>query len=375
MQGQFSIRVVCSAVRPTPRMWSRAAVAITVERTRIRPSVPDTSSNFDYVVIGAGSSGCVVVNRLSADPGTRVLLIEAGVAVDADPAITTPGRWTSLIGSSYDWGYATETEEGLAQRTIVFPRGKALGGTSAINAMTHMRGLRRCFAEWRAAGNPGWCYDDLLPLFKQSERYDGDPSPHRGFDGPLAVSRARDPHAGHEAFLLAAADQGFRSDHRHDFNVAEPEGVAGFYQKNILNGRRHSAADAFLTSVRARTNLIVRSSAHVTRLIVEGCRVTGVEYVCNGRPEAVNARRDVVLCAGAVESPRILMSSGIGPADHLRAHGIRVVADLAGVGRNLQDHLKVSIRWRGRTTLPASTVTAGLLTSSSGGHLPDLQFY
>lgn len=337
--------------------------------------MPDGGGDFDYVVIGAGSSGCVVVNRLSADPEMRVLLIEAGVAADADPAITTPGRWTSLIGSSYDWGYMTEAEAGLAQRAIAFPRGKALGGTSAINAMTHMRGHRRCFDAWRDSGNPGWGYEDLLPLFRQSERYDGDPSPHRGSDGPLAVSRARDPHAGHEAFLLAAADQGFRADHRHDFNVPEPEGVAGFYQKNILNGRRHSAADAFLAPARARTNLTVRSPAHVTRLIVEGRRVTGVEYVSNGQREVVSARRDVVLCAGAVESPRILMSSGIGPADQLRAHGIRVVADVAGVGRNLQDHLKVSIRWRGRSTLPASTVTAGLLTSSTAGRLPDLQFY
>jgi len=336
--------------------------------------VPDTSSNFDYVVIGAGSSGCVVVNRLSADPGTRVLLLEAGVAADADPAITTPGRWTSLVGSFYDWGYTTETEEGLAQRAIAFPRGKVLGGSSAINAMTHMRGHRRCFDGWRDAGNPGWGYDDLLPLFKRSERYDGDPSPHRGSDGPLAVSRARDPHEGHEAFLSAAAEQGFCADHGHDFNAAEPEGVAGFYQKNILNGRRHSAADAFLIPIRARANLTVRSSAHVARLIVEGHRVRGVEYVRNGQPEVVNARREVVLCAGAVESPRILMSSGIGPPDQLRAHGIRVVTDLAGVGRNLQDHLKLSVRWRGRTTLPASTVTAGLVTSSSGG-LPDLQFY
>jgi len=362
-------------VRPTPRMWSRAAVAITVERTRIRPSVPDTASDFDYVVIGAGSSGCVVVNRLSADPGMRVLLLEAGVAADGDPAITTPGQWTSLIGSSYDWGYATEKEEGLAQRAIAFPRGKALGGTSAINAMTHMRGHRRCFDGWREAGNPGWGYDDLLPLFKRSERYDGDPSRHRGSDGPLAVSRAREPHEGHEAFLSAAAEQGFRADHRHDFNTAEPEAVAGFYQKNILNGRRHSAADAFLTPIRARANLTVRSSAHVTRLIIKGRRVTGVEYVCNGQLGAVSAHREVVLCAGAVESPRILMSSGIGPADQLRAHGIRVVADVAGVGRNLQDHLKLSIRWCGRTTLPASTVTAGLVTSSSGGSLPDLLFY
>ncbi|MEO8258853.1 MAG: GMC family oxidoreductase N-terminal domain-containing protein [Acidobacteriota bacterium] len=335
----------------------------------------DGGAEPDYIVVGAGSSGCVIVNRLSADPDIRVLLIEAGASGEADAAVTTPGRWVSLLGSQYDWAYTTEPEPALANRRIGFPRGKALGGSSAINAMTHIRGHRLCFDRWQAAGNPGWSHDDLLPFFKRSERNDGGGSGHRGGDGPLAVSRGLDPHAGHQAFLEAASQQGFRADARHDFNVPEPEGVAGFYQKNILNGRRHSAAAAFLVPALARPNLEVQSSARVTRLIAEGRRIVGVEYVQDGRRIRARARREVVLCAGAVDSPRLLMLSGIGAADPLRALGIAVVANLTGVGQNLQDHPKLSVRWTGRTMLPGSTVTAGLFTSSRSETPPDLQFY
>jgi len=337
--------------------------------------VPNPHQIPDYIVIGAGSSGCVVVNRLSEDPSVRVLLIEAGASGEADSAVTTPGRWVSLMGSRYDWGYATAPEPGMANRCIGFPRGKAHGGSSAINAMVHIRGHRQCFDRWQASGNPGWGYEDLLPLFKRSERHDGGSSRYRGADGPLAVSRGLDPHASHEAFLRAATSFGFRADAQHDFNGPEPEGVAGFFQKNIMNGRRHSAAAAYLVPALARPNVEVRSPAQATRLILEGRRIVGVEYLQDGRLERVRASREVVLCAGAVDSPRLLMLSGIGEAAHLRAHGIAVAADLPGVGRNLQDHLKLAIRWNGTTTLPGSTVTAGLFTSSGSGPLPDLQFY
>jgi len=281
------------------------------------------------------------------------------------------------MGSQYDWNYTTEPEAGLAQRCMATPRGRAHGGSSAINAMVHTRGDRRCFDGWRALGNPGWGYDDLLPLFKRSERNDSGASEYRGGDGPLAVSRCRDPHASHHAFLAAAATQGFRVDPEYDFNVPEPTGVAGFYQRNILNGRRHSVAAAFLEPAMSRANVEVLSRARVTRLLIERRRAVGVEYVREGSLEPVRLRaaREVVLCAGAIESPRLLMLSGIGGASHLRAHDIDVVVDLPGVGKHLQDHLKLSVRWAGRTTLPGSTVTAGLFTSSNASAFPDLQFY
>ncbi len=329
----------------------------------------------DYIVVGAGSSGCVIVNRLSADPSVRVLLLEAGGSGESDPAITIPGRWTSLMGSAYDWGYATRPDPGLANRGIAVPRGRALGGSSAINAMVHIRGHRQCFDRWRALGNPGWGYDDLLSLFTRSERNDAGASAWRGASGPLAVSRCTDPHASHHAFLRAAEEHGFRADPLHDFNRPENGGVAGFFQKNILSGRRHSAAAAFLLPALARPNVVARSMARATRLTIEGRRVTGVEYVQDGRLERVRATRDVVLAAGAIHSPRLLMLSGIGAADALRRHGIPLVAHLPGVGANLQDHLKLSIRWRGKTTLPGSTVTAGLFAPTPSTSPADLQFY
>jgi len=305
----------------------------------------------DIVVVGAGSSGCALVQRLSLDPSLQILLLEAGVSGEGDPAVRTPGRWVSLMGSSYDWGYVTAPEPGLAGRRIAVPRGKAHGGSSAINAMVHIRGSRAAYDAWRAPGNPGWGYDDVLPYFER--------------DGLLAVVQGDDPHESHLAFLRAAAELGFAANPHHDFNGPEPHGVAGFFPKNIRDGRRHSAAAAFLAPAMRRPNVQVLSPVRATRLVIEGRRVRGVEYLRDGRREQVIARREVVLCAGAIDSPRLLMHSGIGPAADLRAHGIPVVADLPGVGQNLQDHLKLSIRWQGRTTVRGSSVVAGLFTSSS----------
>ena len=185
----------------------------------------------------------MLANRLSADAAVRVLLLEAGGPDNGDPAITTPGRWTSLIGSKFDWGYSTEPEPGLQNRRIAFPRGKVHGGSSAINAMTFIRGHRLCFDRWKELGNTGWGYDDVLPLFKRVERNESGETEYRGGDGPLAVSYCTDPHAGHRAFLAASWQNGFKADARFDFNEPAPNNIAGYYQKNILDGKRHSVAD------------------------------------------------------------------------------------------------------------------------------------
>ena len=340
--------------------------------------VAQSPKAFDYIIVGAGSAGCVLANRLSADSSVRVLLLEAGGPANTDPAVTTPGRWLSLIGSKFDWGYATEPEPGMQNRRIVFPRGKVHGGSSAVNAMTFIRGHQFCFDKWERLGNPGWGYDALLPLFKKSERHEMGETEWRGADGELTVSLCTDPHAGHRAFLQAAAQHGYKADARFDFNMPAPVNIAGYYQKNILDGKRHSAADAFLAPVLSRPNLEVRSLCQATRLLVEAGRVVGIEYLRDGKPEQARATREVIVSSGVVDSPKLLMLSGIGPADQLKTLGIPVVADVPGVGRNFQDHLKLSVRWNGKTELPGSTVTAGMFTRSSQmdwGNPPDLQFY
>lgn len=350
--------------------------------TAIAPRVLRADDEFDFVVIGAGSSGCVVVNRLTANPQTRVLLIEAG-GPDVHPLIPVIGQWTLLVGSEVDWKYSTEPEPGLGGRSIPWPRGKTYGGSSAISAAAYVRGHQRDFDDWATDCGPTWSFREVLPWFRKSEDNTRGLSDYHGIGGPMAVADTTDPHAGHEAFLEGARDLGFAADPHWDFNGAQQEQGAGYYQKNLKNGRRHSAADGFLKPILNRPNLTVRPWSQVKRLLFTGTRVTGVETIRRaalqgGQPtvERVTVRREVILSAGAIDSPKILMLSGVGPADHLRERGIPVVLDLPGVGGNLHDHPRIGLRWAGLTTLPGSSVSAGLFASSGINRgTPDIQFY
>src|SRR5690606_29918746 len=274
---------------------------------------------FDYIVVGAGSAGCALARRLSDDRSLRVLVLEAGGPNSTDPAVTTPGRWVSLMGSALDWGYTTEPEAGMNGRRIAFPRGKVVGGCSVINAMTFIRGHRLDFDGWAREGNTGWSYDELLPVFNRIEDNSRGASTYRGDGGPLRVSDCTDPHRGHHAFLEAASTLGYQASPTWDFHQPALENGAGFYQKNIKDGRRHSAAEAFLVPVLDRSNLQVITRAQATRIVVEKGRAVGLEYVRDGSRQQVRVAREIVLCGGVVDSPKLLMLSGSGPADHLRS--------------------------------------------------------
>jgi choline dehydrogenase len=295
---------------------------------------------YDYIVVGGGSAGCVLANRLSVDPANRVLLIEAG-RDERRKEITIPAAWPKLFRSACDWAYETEPNEGLGGRTLYVPRGKMLGGTSSMNAMLYIRGNRADFDEWAAAGNDGWSYDDVLPYFTRSEDNERGASEYHGAGGPLPVTDVRDPNPLSTAFIEAAVATGVPRN--EDINGATQDGV-GYLQSHLRRGRRYSMADAFLRPVMGRRNLTVITGAHVARILLDGRRAVGVIYLEAGREHTVRAEREVLVSCGALDSPKLLLLSGIGPADELRRHGIPVVHDLPGVGRNLQEHPAGGIR-------------------------------
>lgn len=295
---------------------------------------------YDYIIIGAGSAGCVLANRLSDEPSCKVLLLEAGGEGDTT-AIHTPAYYGQLQDSAFDWAYRTAPQAGMYGRRIFLPQGKVLGGSSAINYMIYMRGNRQDYDHWQALGNEGWDYESVLPYFKKAENNHTFNDRYHGNDGPLHVISHPADNPLVERYFAAAQQVGIPFN--PDFNGIVQEGV-GPMQATISEGRRCSTAAAYLYPVRDRPNLSILSHALATRLLFDGNRVTGVEYVRLGVAEKAYASAEVIIAAGAIRSPHLLMLSGIGADNELQALGIEMVNDLPGVGKNLQDHLHTRVR-------------------------------
>ena len=294
--------------------------------------------HYDYIVIGAGSAGCVLANRLSADPANRVLLLEAG-GKDWYPWIHIPvGYFKTMHNPLTDWRYKTEPDPGLDGRSIDWPRGKTLGGSSAINGLLYVRGQPQDFDGWRQMGNTGWGWDDVLPLFRKAENQERGEDEMHGVGGPLSVSDMRIRRHVCDRFIDAAVELGFPA--RDDFNGLEQEG-AGYFQLTTVNGLRCSTAVGYLRPARNRENLTVETHAHTHRILFDGKRASGVRYDIKGRVTEARCRREIVLSAGAIGSPQILTLSGIGPGEKLQDLGIDPVAAARDVGGNLQDHLQI----------------------------------
>ncbi len=297
---------------------------------------------FDYIIVGAGSAGCVLAARLSADPSVSVLLLEAGPVDDARE-IHAPAALSRLFQTEYDWNYQTVPQRRAGGRPIYWPRGKVLGGSSSLNAMIYIRGSRHDFESWRDEhGCTGWGYPDLMPYFRRAEDNTRGASPYHGIGGPLKVSDLRYKSRACEAFIAAAQEQGAVAN--EDFNGERQDGV-GWYQVTQRNGQRCSAAAAYLHPAMSRPNLTVLTDALATSVVIQGGQATGVNYLRHGETGTARANAEVILSGGAVNSPQLLMLSGIGPADHLIEMGIDVVADLRGVGANLGDHPVVPVIW------------------------------
>lgn len=295
---------------------------------------------FDYIVVGAGSAGCVLAARLSEDPATRVLLLEAGPP-DRSFWIHLPiGYGKTMWSKTYNWCFETDPDPHMNGRRIYWPRGKTLGGSSSINGLIYIRGQRQDYDRWAALGNTGWGWDDVLPYFIRSERNQRGASAFHGADGPMAVSDIGAKNELIEAFIRGAGEQGVRRS--DDFNGAEQEG-AGYYQLNTARGWRCSTAKAYLAPARSRPNLRVLTAAQATAIEFDGARAVGVTYRHAGEMRRARCRAEVLLAAGAIQSPQLLQLSGIGPPALLQQHGIAVRHALPGVGEDLQDHLQIRL--------------------------------
>ena len=309
----------------------------------IKTSLSMDSSEFDYVIVGAGSAGCVLANRLSADGKNSVLLLEAGPK-DTNLWIHVPLGYGKLFKEkTVNWMYQTEPEPGLEGRSVFQPRGKVLGGSSSINGLLYIRGQHEDYDRWRQHGNNGWGYDDVLPFFRKAEDQQRGADDFHGAGGPLPVSDLGHPDPLSAAFITAAVEAGLPKN--PDFNGASQEG-AGFFQTTTRHGRRASAAVAYLGSAKGRNNLRVETSALAQRIVFDGRRAEAVEYRQAGISKRARARKEILVSGGAFNSPQLLQLSGVGPAELLRKHGIDVVLDAPGVGHDLQDHLQVRVVMR-----------------------------
>jgi choline dehydrogenase len=311
------------------------------------------AEHFDYVIVGAGSAGCVLANRLTASGHHRVLLLEAG-GHDRHMWIHIPLGFAKLFNNAnVNWLYKTEPEPELNNRQVIQPRGKVLGGSSSINGLLYLRGQKEDFDHWRQLGNAGWAFTDVLPYFRRSEDQERGADELHGTGGPLSVSNVCEPHPLCEAFLAAAEKTGIpRND---DFNGPRQEG-AGYFQLTAKNGRRWSTAAGYLRQARRRPNLAVVTNALATRMLFSGRRATGVEYRRAGTTHTAHANGEVILAGGAFNSPQLLQLSGLGPAKILRDLGITVIADMPGVGGDLQDHLQVRMQLRCTEPITANDV-------------------
>jgi len=309
---------------------------------------------FDFVVVGAGSSGCAIANRLSANPRNRVALLEAG-GKDTSPWIHIPVGYFKTMGNpATDWCFKTEPDDGLNGRSIKWPRGKVLGGSSSINGLLYVRGQKQDFDGWRQMGNAGWGWEDVLPYFKRAENWEDGNGCNRGHGGPLQVSNTRLKRKIVDDWIEAATRAGFKQN--EDYNDEDQEGV-GYFQLTASKGRRCSSATAYLKPIRNRQNLHILTNAHVEKLVFEDNRTSAVRIRTGDQVQDIKASREVILSAGAIGSPHILMASGIGDPTELKPHGIAIIEALSGVGKNLQDHLQARPVFK--CSLPTINVEAG----------------